>query len=239
MRPILGATVGLLWAVLVVGCTDDTREVITEAVQSTCERNMRCEAEENRVPETIEECERFLSATFAALERVRGEACVQSTITRLECELERPCGALEPACTAEDEENDRACGFENDAETATMAGVCASGVCEQQDLQIVETAPADGQTEVPVDTRIGFRTNAPIDPASLTSETFFLTDDQGTRVPSDVFTGEEPDIGELRPDAPLAAITSFTVTVKAGLASSAGATLEDDFEWNFTTLDRE
>lgn len=111
MRPMRGVTYCLLWIVLVVGCADDTSEAITQVVQSTCERDMRCEAEENRDAQSIEQCETYLSAAFIALERVQGEACVQSAITLLECELDQPCGALEPACTAEGEEHDLACGF--------------------------------------------------------------------------------------------------------------------------------
>jgi hypothetical protein len=116
---------------------------------------------------------------------------------------------------------------------------CKNGGDDVSHLNIVETAPTDGQTEVPVETRIGFRIDASIDPATLSSETVFLTDDQGAQVPSTVFIGDEPDIAELRPDEPLAVITTFTVTVTTGLASTGGATLEEDFEWEFTTVDSE
>ena len=104
-------------------------------------------------------------------------------------------------------------------------------------LEVLENAPLDGQSEVPVETRIGFRINATIDPATLTSENVFLTDEDGASVPSTVRAGDAPDIAELLPDEPLEVITSYTVTVTTGLASTGGATLEEDFVWEFRTLD--
>ena len=104
-------------------------------------------------------------------------------------------------------------------------------------LEILATSPEARQTEVPVETRIGFRMNAPIEESSLTNETFFLTDEQGGVVPSSVLIGDTPDTAELRPDEPLAVITTFTVTVTTGLRSTDGAKLEEDFEWTFSTLD--
>jgi hypothetical protein len=106
-------------------------------------------------------------------------------------------------------------------------------------IQVIETAPVDEQPEVPIETRIGFRINASIDPASLTTGTFFLTDGDGTIVPSSVVVGDEADTAELIPDQPLSVITDFSATVTTGLLSTSGATLEEDFEWDFRTLDSE
>ena len=106
-------------------------------------------------------------------------------------------------------------------------------------LRVLALTPEDQQTEVPVETRIGFRANAPIDAASLTTETFFLTDEDGALVPSTVVVGDEADIAELIPNDPLAVITTFTATVTTGIRAAGGATLEEDFEWEFTTLDSE
>jgi hypothetical protein len=107
-------------------------------------------------------------------------------------------------------------------------------------LQVTQTSPEDDALEVPVETRIGFRVNAPINPPSLTSETVFLTDNDGTVVPSTVSVGDEPDIVEMELDEPpLDVITTYTVTVTTGLTSRGGASLEEDFEWTFSTLDSE
>jgi len=106
-------------------------------------------------------------------------------------------------------------------------------------IELIEPAPVDERAEVPIETRIGFRINAPIDPASLTTETFLLMDGDGTIVPSSVVVGDEADTAELIPERPLTVITNFTATVTTGLQSTGGATLEQDFEWDFRTLDSE
>jgi hypothetical protein len=104
-------------------------------------------------------------------------------------------------------------------------------------IVVLDTEPADKQTDVQVEARIGFRINATIDPATLTNDTFFVTDSQGTRVPGTLaIDDEEPDVAVLTPDE-LSVITNFTATITTGLASSSGATLEEDFEWDFTTID--
>jgi hypothetical protein len=106
-------------------------------------------------------------------------------------------------------------------------------------LEVLQTSPEDRTTNAPVETRIGFQIDAPIDAATLTDDTFFVTDPEGTRVQGTVAIGDEPDIAVLTPDEPLAVITSFTATITTGLRSSGGATLEEDFDWRFTTLDSE
>jgi len=106
-------------------------------------------------------------------------------------------------------------------------------------LEVLQMSPEDGTTAAHVETRIGFQINAPIDTATLTDATFFVTDSEGTRVQGTLVIGDEPDIAVLTPKEPLAVITSFTATITTGLRSSGGATLEKDFDWRFTTLDSE
>jgi hypothetical protein len=116
---------------------------------------------------------------------------------------------------------------------------CSSGSGGSEFLSIVQTAPEDGQVEVPIETRVGFRVDQAIDPATLTTQTFFLTDGDGTLVPSMVFVGDEPEIAELQPEEPLAVITDYTLTITTALASTNGTALEEDFQWTFKTLDSE
>jgi len=114
---------------------------------------------------------------------------------------------------------------------------CKKGGGGNAFIQVLATSPEDEETEVPVEPRIGLRIDAPIDERSLTNQTFFLTDQEGTVIPSTVFIGPEPDTAELRPNEPLSVITNFVVTVTTGLRSTGGATLQEDFEWGFRTLD--
>ena len=112
-------------------------------------------------------------------------------------------------------------------------------------LVVVETAPEKGQEDVNVETSIAVRVSEAINPATLTDATFFLTDEDGAVVPSTVNILDEPnaqpsDIGtaaELTPDGPLDVLTNYTVTVTIGLQSIGGTSLEEDFQWTFTTLD--
>jgi len=114
-------------------------------------------------------------------------------------------------------------------------------------LEIIETAPENGREDVQVEVRIAVRASDRIDPATLTSETFFLTDEDGTVVPGTLTILDEPNAepsqmgtaAELKPDEPLAILTNFTVTVTADLMSTGGLALEEDFDWGFKTLDAE
>jgi len=112
------------------------------------------------------------------------------------------------------------------------------GEPESQYIQVLVIEPETGRTDVPVLARIGFRIDARIDAETLSSETFFLTDGDGVRVPATVFVGVDDEAtAELRPDESLAVLTTFTVTVTTGLRSTDGRSLEQDYEWTFTTLD--
>ena len=114
-------------------------------------------------------------------------------------------------------------------------------------LEVVGTAPDSGEENVQVEARIVVRVSERIDPATLSSETFFLTDEEGAIVPSTVEIFDEPNaqpsqIGtaaELHPDAPLAVLTNFTVVVTTGLMSTSGKTFEEDYDWTFMTIDAE
>jgi len=123
------------------------------------------------------------------------------------------------------------------AATALGTACKSDGAPEVTFLEVLETAPTDGQMEFPVEGRIGFRVNAPIDALTLTTDNVVLTDEDGAIVPASLQLGDEPNIAELLPDEPLAVITTFTVTVNTSLTSTGGATLAEDFEWSFHTLD--
>ena len=103
---------------------------------------------------------------------------------------------------------------------------------------VLNTSPEDGRNDVQLESRVGFQIDATIDPATLTNDTFYVTDSQGTRIAGTLAIDEdEPDVAGLTPAEPFLVIASFTATITTGLASSRGATLEQNFEWQFTTLD--
>lgn len=104
-------------------------------------------------------------------------------------------------------------------------------------LEVLETSPPDDSDSVQVETRIGFRVNAPIDPDTLTSENFFVTDSDGAQIQGTLAIDDEPAVAVLTPNEPLRVLTTFTATITTGLSSAGGATLEEDYDWQFTTLD--
>ncbi|MBW2190840.1 MAG: Ig-like domain-containing protein, partial [Deltaproteobacteria bacterium] len=89
-------------------------------------------------------------------------------------------------------------------------------------LEVLQTSPENGTTDTQVATRVGFQIDAPIDPTTLTNETFVVTDPDGTQVVGALAIGDEPNIAVLTPDESLAVITRFTATITTGLRSTSG-----------------
>jgi hypothetical protein len=107
-------------------------------------------------------------------------------------------------------------------------------------LTVLQVSPLEGRTDVQVETRIGFQVDAPIDEDTLSDDTFFVTDPQGSKVVGELALDEDdPSIVVFRPAEPLEVITTFDATITTELASAGGATLEEDYEWDFRTIDAE
>ena len=107
-------------------------------------------------------------------------------------------------------------------------------------LTVLQVSPEDARTDVQVETRVGFQVDAPIDPATLSTDTFFVTDPQGTKIVGDLRLDEDdPSVVVFKPDDPLDVITTFTATITTELAAQGGATLQEDYDWVFKTLDSE
>ncbi|MGB5808873.1 MAG: Ig-like domain-containing protein [Polyangiales bacterium] len=107
-------------------------------------------------------------------------------------------------------------------------------------LEVVGTGPSDGEQDVPVAVVLGFRVADPIDPATLTADSFFVTDPDGDVMPGAVRVLEDEDTAAaLVLEAPLTILTEYTVTVTTALESTRGKRLEQDFQWTFQTIDAE
>jgi hypothetical protein len=107
-------------------------------------------------------------------------------------------------------------------------------------LTVLQVSPEDGRTDVQVETRIGFQVDAPIDKDTLTSNSFSLTDPQGAPIAGELTLDEDdPSVVVFKPDEALDVITSFTATITTELAAAGGATLEENYEWEFRTIDSE
>ena len=97
------------------------------------------------------------------------------------------------------------------------------------------TINANGETNVPINTKVGATFSEGVDPSTISTTTFFLR--QGTTaVPGTVsYSGVS---AVLSPTSNLTPSTLYTVTVKGGVGGVkdlAGNTMSTDFVWTWTT----
>ncbi|MGQ9584938.1 MAG: Ig-like domain-containing protein [Anaerolineae bacterium] len=104
-------------------------------------------------------------------------------------------------------------------------------------LEVAEVQPADGAKDVEPRPRLAVVFNRPVVPLTALPE-------QGKLPQPVVLEPAAPGKGEwlntsiyvFEPERELAAGTTYTVTVPAGLESVSGLRMEEDFVWSFTTL---
>jgi hypothetical protein len=105
---------------------------------------------------------------------------------------------------------------------------------------ITTVTPASGATNVDVSTTVTVTFNEPIDPATISSNTFFLTSPSSTTVAATLSYDAGNRRAVLTPQAPLADNATYTVTVRGGAADprvkdAAGNALAATQSWAFTT----
>lgn len=97
---------------------------------------------------------------------------------------------------------------------------------------ITSTSPADGATNVAVNSAISVTFSEAMDPTTITSLTFFANGVSGS-----IEYGGNTAI--LRPSTALSASTTYTVTVTTGVKDAAGNPLSSNQVWSFVTEARE
>ncbi|MGQ9848669.1 MAG: Ig-like domain-containing protein [Aggregatilineaceae bacterium] len=104
-------------------------------------------------------------------------------------------------------------------------------------LQVAAVIPAENAEGVAADATITVAFNRPVVPLVYTGDLEGLPDPLQFE-PALEGAGEwlNTSIYQFTPAKPLAGGTTYTVTVKAGLADPLGATLEEPFIWRFSTL---
>ncbi|WMN12285.1 Ig-like domain-containing protein [Marivirga salinae] len=104
---------------------------------------------------------------------------------------------------------------------------------EDAGLSIVETNPIDQSTDVPLEEEITAEFSEEIDPLTITSSSFTVSD--GTNLVSGLieYTGA---IASFIPDNNLMSGTTYTVTITTDVVSNTGLSLENNFEWTFSTV---
>lgn len=103
---------------------------------------------------------------------------------------------------------------------------------------VAATSPAAGETGVSPDGVVTALFSEPMDPATVTASTFRLAAPSAPPVVATVSYDATAEAAVLRPDAVLAAGTTYTATVvggDGGVRDMAGTPLPSDTFWSFTT----
>jgi hypothetical protein len=105
---------------------------------------------------------------------------------------------------------------------------------------VTAQTPTAGSANVPVGTTVTATFSESIDPATVGTTTFALRDSAGNTVAATVGYDTATRVATLRPNAALAASTTYTATVRGGstdprIKDLAGNALAADATWSFTT----
>src|SRR5450759_1585095 len=104
------------------------------------------------------------------------------------------------------------------------------GVCPV----VISTDPADGATSVPLDKIITATFNEPINPATITPESFILQGGAADLSGTLTYDGTNATMS-FKPTTGLTVNTTYTATVKASVKDFMGIPLQADYVWTFST----
>ncbi len=106
---------------------------------------------------------------------------------------------------------------------------------------VTSTSPGDGASSVALDTQLRAVFSEPLDPSTITSDTFVLVPQgSSTAVPASVTYDSDTRTATLAPASPLDQVRSYVATVKGGpqgVADLVGNHAGADTSWSFTTAD--
>lgn len=98
---------------------------------------------------------------------------------------------------------------------------------------VIATTPLAGATDVPGTTVVAATFSRPIDPATLTSTSFFLTSAGGGAVPAAISWDEATRTARLTPASPLAAGGTYVATVTQAVRGTEGKPMAAATTWSF------
>jgi hypothetical protein len=99
---------------------------------------------------------------------------------------------------------------------------------------VVSVTPAQGATNVPINTTVTATFSTAMNPATISTSTFTVTNPSGVAVAGAVvYSGVT---ATFTPADDLAYNTTYTATITNGAATSGGANLLGNFVWTFTTI---
>jgi hypothetical protein len=105
---------------------------------------------------------------------------------------------------------------------------------------IVSTSPANGETDVNINSFVTVTFSKIIDSTTVTNATFILTDPSSNPVPATLSYSKQTRTATLIPNAPLIYSSTYSVLVKGGLTDprikdTLGHAMAADYAWTFTT----
>lgn len=100
---------------------------------------------------------------------------------------------------------------------------------------VTSTVPSSGETNVAIGTDVTAIFSEALDPLTITTATFELRDAGDIPVLAAVSYAGATRTATLTPNGALNANTTYTATVKAGVADAAGNALTADINWTFST----
>ena len=112
-----------------------------------------------------------------------------------------------------------------------------AGAVESEPPTLTLTQPAPDAEGVGIATVIQAEFSEPIDPLTVTAETFVVTGPEGPVPGTRSVEGEERNVVTFFPDGGLVEFsTSYDVRLTTGIRDEAGNALESEHGWSFTTL---
>jgi len=97
------------------------------------------------------------------------------------------------------------------------------------------TDPADGDTDVAINKKIAATFSEGMDPLTVTTASFTVTDPDGASVTGTVILGTTTHIATFSPASDLGYNKTYTATITTGAKDLAGNALASNYVWSFTT----
>ncbi len=100
---------------------------------------------------------------------------------------------------------------------------------------ITHTSPVNGATDVPLYSLITVTFSGPMNPTTITTDTFFLKDAANNLVGGTVSYDDLSLTATFNPFGELSTQTSYTATVTTGVSDAGGDPLASNYSWSFST----
>jgi fibronectin type 3 domain-containing protein len=122
--------------------------------------------------------------------------------------------------------------------TEIQTDMATGAAPDTRNPSVSSVSPADGASNVPIDSPVKATFNEAMDPASITTSSFAVRDASGNVVPATVSYDSITGQATLKPTSALIYGTTYTVDVKSGatgVKDLAGRSMSADKVWSFST----